>query len=80
MDREELWRKLVLVAEHSTDYQQALQQLKEIEADYSALLETLAPEKQEVLERYIAACEAMDESLVYLAYQLGRTDSGYNGK
>ena len=72
MDREELWRKLVLVAEHSADYQQALQQLKEIEADYSALLETLAPEKQEVLERYIAACEAMDDALVLLAYRLGK--------
>ena len=73
MDRDELWRKLVLLMEQDPDYQQALQRLKEVELDYLVLLETMAPEKREILERYIAACEAMDDPLIYLAYQIGRT-------
>ena len=72
MDRDELWRRLVLMMEQDADYQQALQRLKEAEVDYLALLETMTPENREVLERYIAACEAIDDPLIYLAYQIGR--------
>lgn len=75
MDRDELWRRLVLIMEQDADYQQALQRLKEVEPDYLVLLETLAPEKRDILERYIAACEAMDDPLIYLAYQIGRTST-----
>ena len=71
MDRDELWRTLVQMMEQDADYQQALQRLKETKADYLAFLETLTPENREVLERYIAACEAMDDPLIYLAYQIG---------
>ena len=72
MDREELWRRLVLMMEQDPDYQQALQHLKEVEVDYLTLLETMPPEKQEILERYISACEAMDDPLIHLAFQIGR--------
>ena len=71
MDRDELWRRLVLMMEQDADYQQALQRLKEVEPDYLALLETMAPEKREILERYIAASEATDDPLLFLAYQIG---------
>lgn len=72
MEREELWRYLVPMMEQDSDYQQALQRLNAAEPDYLALLETMTPENREVLERYIAACEAMDDPLIYLAYQIGR--------
>ena len=72
MDREELWQKLSLMMEHDPNYQQALQQLNAVESDYTDLLKSLPPEKQAVLERYIAACEAMDDALVLLAYRLGK--------
>ena len=72
MGRDELWGRLVLMMEQDTDYQQALQRLKEAEVDYLALLETMTPEKREVLERYIAACEAMDDPLIFMAYEIGR--------
>ena len=75
MDRDELWYYLVPMMEQDADYQQALQRLKEAETDYLALLETMAPEKREVLERYIAACEAMDDPLIFLAYQIGRAST-----
>ena len=73
MDRDELWRRLVLAMKQDADYQQALQRLKEAETAYFAILETMTPEKREVLERYIAACEATDDALIFLAYQIGRT-------
>ena len=72
MEREELWRYLVPIMEQDSDYQQALQKLKEVEPEYLALLETLSSQQRDVLERYIAACEAMDDPLIYLAYQIGR--------
>lgn len=75
MDKDELWRRLVLMMEEDLDYQQALQRLQAAEVDYLALLETLTPENREVLERYIAACEAMDDPLIYLAYSLGETSA-----
>ncbi len=79
MDRDELWRRSVPMMEQDADYQQALQRLKEAEVDYLVLLETMAPEKREVLERYIAACEAMDDPLIYLAYQIGRSSTNCTG-
>jgi len=71
MDRDELWCKLVSMMEQDADYQQALQRLKEVELDYLSLLETMTPENREVLERYLAAAEALDDPLIYLAYQIG---------
>ena len=75
MNQDELWQRLIPMMEQSTDYQQALQRLKEAEQDYLDLLETMAPEKREILERYIAASEAMDDHLLFLAYQIGLTNA-----
>ena len=72
MDRDELWYYLVPMMEQDPDYQQALQRLKEAEPAYLALLETLALENREVLERYIAAAEALDDPLIFMAFQIGR--------
>ena len=73
MAKDELWVHLVLRMEQDPDYQQALQRLKEAEPAYLALLETLTLENREVLERYIAATEALDDPLIFLAYQIGKT-------
>lgn len=72
MNKDELWYYLVPMMEQDPDYQQALQKLKDVEPDYLALLEILTPENREILERYIAACEALDDPLIFLAYQIGR--------
>ena len=71
MNNNELWERLMLEAEQNTEYQQALQELKNVEEDYTALLESLSAQQREVLERYISACEEMDEALVFAAYQIG---------
>ena len=78
MNKDELWYYLVPMMEQDPDYQQALQKLKETEPDYLALLETMPPEAQAILERYIAACEALDDPLIFLAYQIGRTSAYCN--
>ena len=75
MDKDELWARLVPMMAQDPDYQQALQRLKDAEADYLALVETMTPKEKEILERYIAACEAMDDPLIYLAYILGKTSA-----
>ena len=75
MNKDELWQYLVPVMEQDPEYQEALQQIKNAEPNYLALLETLSPKNQEVLERYIAACEAADDHLLYLAYQIGRAST-----
>lgn len=79
MDREELWTRLLPMMEANSDYQQALQRLSDAEEDYLTLLESLTPENREILERYIATCEALDDTLVFLAYQLGKADAPIHG-
>ena len=49
--------------------------MKEIEkrtAAYEALRSTLNPQQQEDLDLYIAACEELEHSAVFAAYQIGR--------
>lgn len=75
MNKDELWQYLVPMMEQDPEYQKALLQIQKAEPNYLALLETLSPESQEVLERYIAACEAADDHLLYLAYQIGRAST-----
>ena len=72
MAKEELLCCLVPMMDTDPDYQQALRKLEKVEPDYLALLETLTPEQRDVLERYIAACEEVDDALLFLAYEDGR--------
>ena len=72
MNRDELRNRLVLMAERDAEYQRALQDLQAAEPAYLALLETLEPEKREILERYITACEMLDDSMLVLAYHIGQ--------
>ena len=75
MNREELWDRLTLMMGGDPEYQQALQRLQVAEAAYLAVVETMKPEDREVLDRYIAACEETDDAVIWLAYQIGRTDN-----
>ena len=42
---------------------------------YENAVRHLTPEQQDAVERYIAACEEMEYSRVFVAYQLGKEDS-----
>ena len=71
MNKDELWQILLANAEYNPEYQQAFQKLQGVEKEYMAFFDTLPADQKELLERYIAACEEMDEALVFAAYQLG---------
>ena len=79
MEKDELLCYLVPMMDADPDYQQALQKLEEVEPEYLALLETLTPEQRDVLERYIAACEEVDDALLFLAYEDGRKNGFRSG-
>ena len=72
MEKDDLLYYLVPMMDVDPDYQQALQNLQKVEPEYLALLETLSLEQRDVLERYIAACEELDDALLFLAYEDGR--------
>lgn len=53
-------------------YQSALEQAKKLEPAYLEILQSLLQEKREILEAYISACEAMDDAMLRIAYEIGR--------
>ena len=53
-------------------YQQCLQEVRELEAEFLQVRADLTPAQQETLDRYIAACEELEHALAQLAYRLGR--------
>ena len=71
MKPEELWDALEMRKGNNELYQQLLAKVKSREAGYLAALEMLPPEQRQQVEDYVAACEALDDPLVYMAYQLG---------
>lgn len=73
MKSEEFWDAMVLLAENDDNYQQALEKVKKLEPAYLAIKASLPPEQQQTLDDYIAACEALEESQVYLAARLSLT-------
>ncbi len=59
------------------DYLDALAELQKLEPDFRALREQLDAPHRELLDRYIAACEALDDAVVNLAYQIGIENHNY---
>ncbi len=53
------------------DYLDAMEELRRLEPDFVALREQLDEPRRESLDRYIAACEALDDAIVKLAYKVG---------
>ncbi len=53
------------------EYHQALEDLRKLEPDFAALREGMTETQRELLDRYIAACEALDDVLTHLAYRVG---------
>jgi len=66
------WMEVIQkAAQTDASYQCALAQAKKLEPAYLEILQSLPQEKQEILEAYITACEAMDDAMLCIAYQLG---------
>ena len=73
MKAEELWS--VLEGQKATNglYQQLLEMVRSREPAYQEALAMLPPPQRQQVEDYVAACEALDDPLVYMAYCLGRS-------
>ena len=75
MDYEKLWDDLVAAAKTDTDYQQALKKVENLEAVYLTVCSRLPSEEKAVIEDYIAACEALGDAMMLIAYRLGQENT-----
>ena len=75
MDYEKLWDDLVAAAKTDTDYQQALKKVENLETVYLSVCSRLSSEEKAVIEDYIAACEALGDCMMLIAYRLGKEDT-----
>ena len=75
MDYEKLWDDLVAAAKTDTDYQQALKEVENLESHYLEVCGRLASEEKAVIEDYIAACEALGDAMMLIAYRLGKENT-----
>ena len=53
-------------------YQDCAKDVQQRTAAYEAICSTLTPQQQEDLDLYIAACEELEHTAVFVAYQIGR--------
>ena len=63
--------KIALASRGDAWYQQCLADLQAKEPAFLAIRETLTEGQQEQLDAYIAACEELEHSKIYIAYELG---------
>ncbi len=55
-----------------SEYQECYWRISALEPDYLAVREALTVDQREILDAYIAACEAQEDIRLYCAYELGR--------
>lgn len=72
MDEQNWMDALERMCGEDTWYQHWLTKAKELEPAYEQLREKLAEEDRQLLDRYLMACEEMDNTRQRLAYKLGR--------
>ena len=53
-------------------YQECLAEVERREPEFQRIREKLTDEEQEALDLYIAACEELQYSCIYPAYELGK--------
>ena len=70
MEKDNIWDILVDFAENDKQYQEALDRVKRLEPAFLTIRESLSPEQQQILDDYIAACEALDQCQTFLAAKL----------
>ena len=71
---DDLWDRLVAITEKDAAYQEALSRVERLEPAFLAIRESLRPEQREILDDYIAACEALEQCEIYLAAKLSRPE------
>ena len=64
-------KKLLMLACKEPYHLQCVSECSALEPAYEKLRSSLSPEEQDLLDRYISACEEVQYSLIFLARQLG---------
>ena len=59
-------------ARKDQEYQCLLAQCRKAEKDYERILQSLSPDDQEQLDRYITLCEELEHRLTLLACEIPR--------
>ena len=67
--QEYLLSEILRAAKNDTVYRECLRMAENLEPGFLSLRASLPPEQQDLLDRYIAACEAMDDALLAVAVQ-----------
>ena len=75
MDYEKIWDDLVAAAKTDGNYQQALKEVENLESHYLEVCGRLSSEEKAVIEDYIAACEALGDAMMLIAYRLGKENT-----
>ena len=75
MKESELWDRLHQKAKNDAWYQTCLEEVNRAEAAYLTIREILNKTQKDQLDDYIAACEALEDSLIFLAFELGKTET-----
>ena len=71
MTGSELWDKLFEKAKADAWHRKCLLEVRRTEAAFLRIREALCETEKDELDEYIAACEALEDSFVFLAYELG---------
>ena len=69
MCMDDLWDRMVELTQNDESYQQAQDRVKRLEPAFLAIRESLNPKQRQILDDYIAACEALEQCQIFLAAQ-----------
>ena len=68
----ELNKLIALRANADEWYQQCLAEVKNRETAFLNIREMLAENQREQLDAYVSACEELEHSKIYIAYEIGK--------
>lgn len=60
------------ILEHDPEFKKLLTQLEQAEEQYRRVRDSLSPEDQQIIERYIELCEEVEYQKTHTAYRCGR--------
>lgn len=72
------WAKFALPqvmeeAKHDLEHQMLLAHCRELEKDYSVVMEELTPYQRDIIDTYLLACSRLDYRMMQLSYRCGQT-------
>ena len=71
--KQDYWEQILLEAARKDEaYQSLLAECRTTEKEYEQILQSLSPENQEKLDRYITLCEELEHRMTILACNIPR--------